>query len=161
MSHKCDQCDYTTGQKVSLRRHQLAIHVGQKRECSFCDKMYKWEVDLRKHVTSYHQDKKFTCDDCGQVFEQRRSFLSHRKGFTKRWPESVISPNVIFKYPLVVILPWLPTSGRNMGWESHPLSIRVIIVSTVQLEWLTLENTRIAFWKLRNIVVTIVIIKQM
>ena len=109
MSHKCDQCDYTTGQKVSLRRHQLAIHVGQKRECSFCNKMYKWEVDLRKHVTSYHQDKKFTCDDCGQVFEQRRSFLSHRKGVHEKATRKCNISKCDFQVPL----------GRYTPMSSH------------------------------------------
>ena len=55
--------------------------------------------------------------------------------FTKRRLESVISSNVIFKCHMEVIPPWLLTSGRYIRWESRQLSIRVIIVTTLQLEW--------------------------
>ena len=76
---KCDQCDYQTGQKISLRRHQLAMHGGHKEECSYCDKKYKWAVDLRRHVTSNHTGQKFSCNDCEKVFSIKKSLNAHKK----------------------------------------------------------------------------------
>ena len=76
---QCDQCKYETGQKISLRRHQLAMHVGKILHCMHCEREYKWEADLRRHITKTHTDQIFNCNQCGKVYTEQRTLNKHVK----------------------------------------------------------------------------------
>ena len=53
--HTCDHCDYTTGQKASLRRHKDRLLKLQENRCHGCD--YKTTV---RHDVTKHMDQ---CDE--------------------------------------------------------------------------------------------------
>jgi len=77
---KCDQCDYESGQKGTLVRHQLAVHSDGVRylQCPHCPKTYKWETDFRRHLEK-HTNVKFKCDECQKEFSEKRGLRHHIK----------------------------------------------------------------------------------
>ena len=47
--HSCDQCDYKTNWKGSLKRHIDAVHGDVRYSCDQCDYKAKFKVNLKIH----------------------------------------------------------------------------------------------------------------
>ena len=83
-----------------------------------------WGITENEDMVSISRSKLTKMMIVGNFSNKGEVFCRIEREFTKRRPESVISPNVIFKYPLVVILPCLPTSGRNL----RNIGVTIVII---------------------------------
>ena len=53
--HKCDICDKSFSQRVSLQRHLQSVHKeDRKSECHICSKTFEKYQDLKMHMKSVH-----------------------------------------------------------------------------------------------------------
>ena len=59
---KCNDCNYTTRRKDSLKHHQEATHEGGKKFTS--------ESEVTHHKKSIHLMHKFSCNLCGYKAKQ-------------------------------------------------------------------------------------------
>ena len=64
MWYSCDQCDYKTTWKGSLKRHIDAIHGDVRYTCNQCDYKATQKGNLKRHIDSVHGDVIYTCDQC-------------------------------------------------------------------------------------------------
>ena len=60
----CDQCDYTSGQYVSLKSHVQSKHEGIRYPCEQCDYKAPQKRSLKKHIRMMHEGIKYPCDQC-------------------------------------------------------------------------------------------------
>jgi hypothetical protein len=51
----CDQCDYQTGRKGDVRKHQQYKHEGVRYACGQCEYQTKDRSSLRKHQKAVHE----------------------------------------------------------------------------------------------------------
>ena len=57
LTFKCEDCKYTTGEKLDLVKHAEKIHY----QCAECGKDLPSKADLKRHRKEKH------CDNCGKV----------------------------------------------------------------------------------------------
>jgi len=83
---QCQECDYSSSQKITLLRHINALHLSKKLNCTMCPMEYKWDVDLRRHMESEHgQNKlKFLCGKCGKVCKTKRALSRHQESHKEK-----------------------------------------------------------------------------
>ena len=63
-SSKCNQCNYTSDNLSSLKRHQKT-HTGEKRyKCDQCDYSSYQGGQLRRHQKTHNGEKRYTCNYC-------------------------------------------------------------------------------------------------
>ena len=79
--YSCDQCDYKTKWKSSLKRHEDSVHGGVRYPCDQCDHKATWKSNLKTHIDCVHGDVLYPCDQC--------DYKSNRKGHVKRHKHSV------------------------------------------------------------------------
>ena len=51
---ECDQCEYETNDKGSLKKHQESIHMGVRHLCDICDFSSGTRSGLNKHRKQVH-----------------------------------------------------------------------------------------------------------
>ena len=57
LTFKCEDCDYTTGEKQDLVKHAEKIHY----QCAECGEDLSSKADLKRHIKEKH------CDNWGKV----------------------------------------------------------------------------------------------
>jgi len=72
----CSKCDFQTGSKSNLRRHDEMKHQGIKYACDGCDYKASSKDNLKRHSMSKHEGIQFDCDQC--------EFKTSIKGSLKR-----------------------------------------------------------------------------
>lgn len=77
---KCDQCDATFIDKITLTRHIAKAHSsGQAQHiCHICGAAHYLLLDLKKHLDRHEGKFRVTCDTCGETFAEARTLQSHR-----------------------------------------------------------------------------------
>ena len=83
---RCQDCDYSSRQKITLLRHINALHLKKKLNCPMCPMEYKWDMDLRRHMESEHgQNKsKFLCEKCGIVCKTKKALSCHQESHKQK-----------------------------------------------------------------------------
>ena len=72
-SYKCNQCEYASSVKSSLRRH-LKTHSGEKsNKCSQCDYASSDASNLRTHLKIHSGEKPNKCSQCDFASSHIRS----------------------------------------------------------------------------------------
>lgn len=79
--YDCDQCDFQTLIKSSLRMHIEAIHRGVRYKCDQCDFQAAQKGRLKQHRQSKHEGVQYSCDEC--------NYKASRKDILKAHIESV------------------------------------------------------------------------
>ena len=65
LKYPCNECEYTTKSKESLKRHLDFVHGGFKLKCDQCNKLYSGDSPLRRHIKRKHKNgKNRFCDLC-------------------------------------------------------------------------------------------------
>ena len=59
IKHKCEHCEYKASQKSALKNHSKSVHLGTKYDCNICDFQAAWKHDLKKHIHDNHNFKIF------------------------------------------------------------------------------------------------------
>jgi hypothetical protein len=77
--YPCDQCDYQSVHKRSVRRHQDAVHLGIKHSCDECPKEYCDPYELKCHKQSAHEGVFYQCEQCNKTFPAHRTLLQHER----------------------------------------------------------------------------------
>ena len=84
---KCDECEYTTPNKVNLIRHQKGVHLRIKdQRCKECDYTTSNPGNLSQHVKAVHlKIMNFKCDACDFKTAYQRNLSQHKK--ICAWPD--------------------------------------------------------------------------
>jgi hypothetical protein len=97
---KCDQCDYATAYKNSLKRHMESASHGKDAlksirsepkvvECSHCDYVGGSAHLVGRHFKAVHrQVKDFLCDQCDYATSYKHALKRHKQQATHRHPAS-------------------------------------------------------------------------
>ncbi|XP_063969193.1 zinc finger protein 420-like [Lytechinus pictus] len=96
--HECPKCGKYFKSKDNLSRHELRIHISDKKqghvpmifdpefpdgnlpgahECEYCGKKFTRKGHLTDHIRIHTQEKRFKCKHCGMEFIHRNSFNGH------------------------------------------------------------------------------------
>ena len=75
----CDQCEFGTKRRDSLKSHKLAKHddVGYKYECNMCDFVVTREYSLKVHIKSKHENQKYHCSKCEYQTGRKECLVYH------------------------------------------------------------------------------------
>ena len=76
----CDQCDYVTHLKSSIRIHKLKKHEGLRHKCDACEYEAPYLGDLTRHKKGRHQGFRFYCDQCDYKAVQEANLRIHQQG---------------------------------------------------------------------------------
>jgi hypothetical protein len=84
LNFTCDQCEYITTSKSTLRQHRqslhlkehkMSIHEGQKFECE-CGSKFTQKSSLTVHKNAMHFEAKYPCTLCSYM-GKRSDYLKH------------------------------------------------------------------------------------
>ncbi|KAF5290476.1 hypothetical protein FQA39_LY03580 [Lamprigera yunnana] len=75
--YKCKDCDYETVRKDNLKQH-VKIHTGDEYKCKYCDFKTAWQSNLYKHV-KIHTGDEYKCKDCDYKTRWKESLKQHVK----------------------------------------------------------------------------------
>ena len=75
----CDQCEYESVRRNSIKRHTDAVHLGIKFQCNECQIEYSSDDQIKAHINSVHNGEFYECDQCNKKFEQPRTLHLHVK----------------------------------------------------------------------------------
>ena len=77
----CDQCDKKYCSQSDLKKHQLAVHAGQRWTCGLCGRVYNYKNAYDKHMRSDHAPPgtKFICEPCGLEFDKGGGLEHHQR----------------------------------------------------------------------------------
>ncbi|XP_064109336.1 uncharacterized protein LOC135217418 isoform X2 [Macrobrachium nipponense] len=79
--HKCDECDKTFSNRLSLREHAPAHQQGT--ECNICGRYLSTKARLKAHLFKMHdigeeKNKEIECNDCKKSFSTKAGLRYHR-----------------------------------------------------------------------------------
>ena len=78
-SNRCNQCEYASSVKSSLKNH-IKIHSGEKpNKCNQCDYASSHASDLRKHLKTHSGEKSNKCNQCDYASSQAGHLRRHLK----------------------------------------------------------------------------------
>lgn len=77
--YQCNQCEYQTKGKNTLKRHIDAEHGGIKYPCQYCQYEAKAKEHLKKHVEAKHEGIKYPCSQCDLKSSQMSNLRTHMK----------------------------------------------------------------------------------
>ena len=67
--YKCDQCDAQLTQKGALAIHKKRVHTTERPFiCEVCSDSFKAKKTLKVHKETVHSTQTFTCNECGKTF---------------------------------------------------------------------------------------------
>ena len=74
----CTECGKSI-RKQSIKRHMRTVHEGiRDYKCDSCEKSYTEKITLLRHKQNVHEGKKnYTCDSCGMCFTVATSLKRH------------------------------------------------------------------------------------
>lgn len=78
-SLQCDQCNYKTAKKLSMKTH-LESHMeeGEMFECVTCSEKFATTTSLKDHCETIHESiRRYKCVKCGSAFKQIASLKEH------------------------------------------------------------------------------------
>jgi len=95
MRHECDDCDFCTFSRGSLRGHRTNIHKTDEFECDICKIQFPRKAHLNRHNELQHSeqstfwivlwrvfllnlDPTFSCVECGKTFQRKDKMQRHR-----------------------------------------------------------------------------------
>ena len=82
---KCEECDFKSESKRSIRMHKSKLHEPPLLSCTECNIKVKSKETLKYHRERKH--KKFTCENCDFTANTARNLKIHReKQHTKKQP---------------------------------------------------------------------------
>jgi KRAB domain-containing zinc finger protein len=77
-SLKCNECEFTTKLKNSLRIHKKTVHSSAKPfSCRICKKKFKTKQHVRQHQSVHKTTKDFECKTCGKSFRTQKNLRQH------------------------------------------------------------------------------------
>ena len=82
MSHNridCEQCDYYSLSKISMKRHIKVKHEGLVFNCHQCDFVSTRKETLRSHTSFAHDGEVFRCEQCGHFSSSNKALKLHLK----------------------------------------------------------------------------------
>ena len=79
ITYKCDQCDKKFYDKKLLKHHILIEHDKFRFECSVCHFMCKTTETLKNHIQVEHENNpKLECDSCNKTFSTLKYLKMHK-----------------------------------------------------------------------------------
>ena len=75
---KCEACDFTSKNEISLKKHINTKHVEHK--CEKCPAQFQTSIELLKHRAEHQEsDKggKFNCDECSCRYTNKKNLKKH------------------------------------------------------------------------------------
>ena len=86
--NKCNQCQYASSVKSSLRRH-LKMHSGEKpNKCNQCDFASSQKSQLNTHLKTHSGEKPNKCNQCDYASSQEGNLRKHFKIVERRFEET-------------------------------------------------------------------------
>ena len=74
---KCEQCEFETHTKTTLKIHIDSIHSGIKYDCTLCDYKGSQKGQVRTHMEMVHFKKKYPCNICSLEFASKQNVQKH------------------------------------------------------------------------------------
>ena len=83
---KCQDCDYTNGKSMFVRRHSHTVHgkfrPGTNILCDYCGTFFYSYSLFRLHKEKYHfgieEARNCICDECGKAFRTKQKLMMHK-----------------------------------------------------------------------------------
>ncbi|KAL1378773.1 hypothetical protein pipiens_015359 [Culex pipiens pipiens] len=87
---KCQECGLVCSNVANMRRHQKAVHQGEKPyECASCGARFATKSSMQNHVRCTHTgEAPFSCKHCGERFKETSIFSRHQKKCGLEGPKS-------------------------------------------------------------------------
>ena len=81
IDYKCEQCDYISKSRDTLKKHKSSKHTREKTTfvCDQCSYTSKQSVHLDIHVRSKHRGELFRCDMCDYKATQLSNLVRHKR----------------------------------------------------------------------------------
>ncbi|XP_067635468.1 zinc finger protein 91-like [Eurosta solidaginis] len=75
---ECDICGKHFIYKKDLKKHQQAVHIGEKpHKCELCEKRFALIVHLRTHMRIHTGEKPYKCKYCERAFPRYNEMMEH------------------------------------------------------------------------------------
>ena len=103
---QCNQCDYKSMWKTSIRRHKRSEHEGITYTCNRCHQKIKWSKNsLKEHIDRKHKTATEKCDQCeyvagNQQILSRHIAKVHEEKYKRKWNCSFCDKTTTSKYGL-------------------------------------------------------------
>ena len=62
--YRCDQCEFESKYKASLKTHFESVHQNIKYPCNLCDFQGTQKGNLKSHIQRVHERISFACEKC-------------------------------------------------------------------------------------------------
>ena len=83
--YKCRSCPKSYSYKESLKRHEMAAHLGLfPYSCSVCGRGFQNKDNMLGHLSHHTGGKSFKCPQCDAAFKWRASLDNHIKKFHEK-----------------------------------------------------------------------------
>jgi len=77
--YECEQCEYKTKWKQSLKRHIKTVHEGIVYKCEQCEYKANWKQNLVSHIKSVHEGIVYKCEQCDYKAKCKKNLQIHIK----------------------------------------------------------------------------------
>jgi KRAB domain-containing zinc finger protein len=76
---KCDECNFSTKTKASLKLHKKRHSSAKPFSCEICGRKFKKKGHLQRHQSIHRTTKDFECKTCGKMFKTRDCLRRHER----------------------------------------------------------------------------------
>ena len=77
--HHCNQCQYRSALKDTLKRHIQVVHLKSGLKCETCGNNFAGNGALKRHINSVHRGIKHHCDICSKAYGNRSNVFIHMR----------------------------------------------------------------------------------
>ena len=88
--YECEECDYKTAKKESMRQHKLVKHSRTANKCSACSYTHYYKAQVRQHFNRAHLKIKRNCTkscfvmDCKNAEKEQCEKMGHNRIFCEQ-----------------------------------------------------------------------------
>ncbi|XP_015261158.1 PREDICTED: zinc finger protein 2-like [Gekko japonicus] len=103
--YPCSGCEQTFQDKKDLKKHQKAVHIGEKPHgCTQCGKTFQFRSNLIVHQRLHTGEKPYSCPECGKTFRCKNKLTIHQRIHTgeKPYPCLVCGKTFRGRHPLTI-----------------------------------------------------------
>ena len=110
---ECNECDYTTYDKQSVKVRINGVHKKEKRYiCNKCDYKTYHNSSFKEHQLAVHGNQKFQCLKCPKTFGCSSNLRKHIRTTDDASSFANAAPSYALKYPCFLLNPFSTNIGN-------------------------------------------------